>query len=274
MEFALSEQQKMMQESIDGALAKACPLDRVRQAADRGESCAEDVWRMLAGLGVAGVLIGEEHGGLGLGLLEAALISEALGKHVAPVPFVATAVMAPLALTAAGSSAQQKRWLPKLASGEVRAAVAASEYAGGARENAGVTADGGRLSGKALFAIDVGGAGIFIVADRDRRLHLVEANAKGLATRALPTIDRTRALGELVFDGVAAEPLAGARAVNRRQRARERRRDGRRRKALRKGLVRDRCRRRRHLHRRRSRSPAAPCRGECKGPRHARAADD
>jgi alkylation response protein AidB-like acyl-CoA dehydrogenase len=210
MEFALSEQQKMMQESIDGALAKACPLDRVRQAADRGESCAEDVWRMLAGLGVAGVLIGEEHGGLGLGLLEAALISEALGKHVAPVPFVATAVMAPLALTAAGSSAQQKRWLPKLASGEVRAAVAASEYAGGARENAGVTADGGRFSGKALFAIDVGGAGIFIVADRDRRLHLVEANAKGLATRALPTIDRTRALGELVFDGVAAEPLAGA----------------------------------------------------------------
>lgn len=209
MEFALSEQQKMMQESIDGALAKACPLDRVRKAADGGEAFADDVWRMLAGLGVAGVLIPEEHGGLGLGLLEAALIAETLGKHVAPVPFAGTAVMAPLALMAGGSTAQQKRWLPKLASGEARAAVAVSEYAGGARENAGVTAKGGRLSGKALFVIDFAGAGLFIVADRDRCLHLVEANAKGLTTRALPTIDRTRAIGELVFDDVAAERLEG-----------------------------------------------------------------
>jgi len=207
MEFALSEQQKMMQASIDAALAKACPLDRVRQAADGGEAVAADVWRMLTELGVAGVLIPEEHGGLGLGLLEAALISEALGKHVVPVPFVGTAVMAPLALMMAGTSAQQKRWLPKLASGEARASVAVTEYAGGARENAGVAASCGALSGKALFAIDFAGADIFIVADRDRRLHLVEAKAKGLTTRALPTIDRTRACGELVFDGVAAEPL-------------------------------------------------------------------
>ena len=53
---------------------------------------------------MAGVLVPEEHGGLGLGLLEAALIAEALGKHVAPVPFLGTAVMAPLALMLAGSA--------------------------------------------------------------------------------------------------------------------------------------------------------------------------
>lgn len=215
MEFALSEHQKMMQESIDGALAKACPLDRVRMAADGGEAVADDVWRMLVDLGVAGVIIPEQHGGLGLGLLEAALIAEALGKHVAPVPFVGTAVMAPLALMMAGSPAQQKRWLPKLALGEATAAVAVSEYAGGARENAGVTAKDGRLSGKALFAIDLAGAGLVIVADRERRLHLVDANAHGLTTRALPTIDRTRAVGELMFDDVAAERLdSGAGEAN------------------------------------------------------------
>lgn len=213
MEFALSEQQGMMQQSVDGALAKACPLERVRKAADAGEGCADDVWRTLAGLGVAGTIVPEQHGGLGLGLLEAALISEALGRHVAPVPFVATAVMAPLALMMAGSAAQQKRWLPKLAAGETRASVAVSEHAGGAREWAGVTANGGRLSGKALFAIDVAGADLFIVADRTRRLHLVEANAKGLAMRLLPTIDRTRACGELVFEDVACEPLAAGEAV-------------------------------------------------------------
>ena len=209
MEFALSEQQKMMQESIDGALARACPLDRVRKAADGGEAFADDVWRTLVDLGVAGVVIPEEHGGLGLGLLEAALISEALGKHVVPVPYVATAVMAPLALLKAGSAAQQRRLLPKLASGDVKASVAVSEYAGGAREGAGVSANGGKLSGKTMFAIDFAAADVFIVADRDRRLHLVEASAGGLTTRALPTIDRTRSFGELVFDGVAAEPLAG-----------------------------------------------------------------
>jgi alkylation response protein AidB-like acyl-CoA dehydrogenase len=207
VEFALSEQQKMMQESIDGALAKACPLDRVRKAADGGEACADDVWRMLVELGIAGVIVPEDHGGLGLGLLEAALIAEALGRHVAPVPFVATAVMAPLALMQVGSASQQKRWLPKLASGAARASVAVSEYAAGAREKAGVTAHDGRLSGKAMFAIDFVTADVFIVADRDRRLHLVEANAKGLTTRALPTIDRTRSFGELAFEDVAAEPL-------------------------------------------------------------------
>jgi alkylation response protein AidB-like acyl-CoA dehydrogenase len=209
MEFALSEQQKMMQESIDGALAKACPLDRVRMAADGGEVFADDVWRTLIDLGVAGVIVPEEYGGLGLGLLEAALISEMLGKHVVPVPYVATAVMAPLALTMAGSAAQQKRLLPKLASGELKASVAVSEYASGAREGAGVSASHGKLSGKALFAIDFAAADVFIVADRDGRLHIVEAGAGGLTTRALPTIDRTRSFGELVFDNVAAEPLAG-----------------------------------------------------------------
>lgn len=213
MEFALSDQQRMMQESIDGALAKACPLDRVRKAAEAGEGYADDVRRTLADLGVAGVIVPDEHGGLGLGLLEAALISEALGRHVAPVPFVATAVMAPLALMMAGSPAQQKRWLPRLASGELRASVAASEYAGGAREGAGVTANGGRLSGKALFAIDFAGADIFIVADRERQLHLVEAHARGLAMRALPTIDRTRSCGELVLDDVPCETLASGEAV-------------------------------------------------------------
>ncbi len=59
-----------------------------------------------------------------------------------------------------------------------------------------------------MFAIDFAAADIFIVADRDRRLHLVEAGAAGLTTRALQTIDRTRSFGELVFDNVAAEPLA------------------------------------------------------------------
>ena len=119
MEFDITADQKMMQESIDRTLERVCPLDRVRKANGR----ADDVRQALAELGVTGILIPEEFGGHGLTLLDAALAAEMLGKHVAPVPFVASAVMAPLALIGAGTDAQKKTWLPKFASGEIIAGV-------------------------------------------------------------------------------------------------------------------------------------------------------
>jgi len=207
MEFGLSDDQKMMQDSVDRTLARAASLQRVRKAV--GEPFAHDVFDALIGLGVPGILIPEEFGGSGLKLLDAALVAEMLGKHVAPVPFVASAVMAPLALTGAGTDAQKKTWLPKLARGEIVAGVAVSEHASGAREKAQVTAKNGRLNGKSLFVLDFGGADIFVVADRFANLYLVDARAKGLEKIPLTTIDATRAIGELRFDNVDAEPLNG-----------------------------------------------------------------
>ena len=74
MEFALSADQKMLQESLDRTLGRVCPLERVRKAAEMKEQ-ARDVWDALADLGVPAVLIPETHGGLGLKLLDAALVS-------------------------------------------------------------------------------------------------------------------------------------------------------------------------------------------------------
>jgi len=212
MEFALSQDQKMMQESVNRTLDRVCPLDRVRKAADANEF-AEDVWLALVELGIPGLLIPEQFGGVGLKLLDAALVSEALGRHVAPVPFVASCVMVPLALMHAGSPAQQSHWLPKLASGEVTTAVAISEQVAGAREGAGITAQNGRLNGKAMFVMDFDDAGLFIVADRENKLHLVNATASGITQTALTTIDLTRTLGELSFDNVEAEPLSHGNAL-------------------------------------------------------------
>ena len=207
MEFGLTSDQTMMQESIDRTLARVAPLERVRKAAN--EPFARDVFDALVQLAVPGILIPEEVGGLGLSLLDATLAAEMLGKHVAPVPFVASAVMAPLALVGAGTDAQRKAWLPKLASGETIAGVAVSEHASGAREKAQVTAKNGKLSGKALFVLDFAGADIFIVADKFGELHLIDARAKGLEKTLLTTIDATRAIGELNFDSAEAEPLTG-----------------------------------------------------------------
>lgn len=204
MDFDISADQKMMQESLDRTLARVCPLERVRTARD---GLARDVLTAVAELGVTGILIPEDHGGLGLKLLDAALAAEMFGKHVAPVPFVASSVMAPLALSGSGSATQQKTYLPSLAGGSLIAGVAVSELAAGAREKAGIAAKAGKLSGSALFVLDFSGADIFVVADRFGGLHIVDAKAKGLERTTLTTIDATRAIGELHFDAVEAEPL-------------------------------------------------------------------
>jgi alkylation response protein AidB-like acyl-CoA dehydrogenase len=208
MDFSLTPDQKMMQGSLVRTLADASSLDRVRKFAGDLTDKGGDVWKALADLGLAGIVIPEEFGGLGLTLLDAALASEALGAAVAPVPFMGV-VLGPLALLRGGSAAQQADWLPKLASGEVMAAAAISEPIAGARDGAGVTAKAGKLSGKALFVPGGMAAGLLIVADTAGGLHLVRGDAAGLTRTLMPGIDETRRLAELTFDGVAAEPLAG-----------------------------------------------------------------
>ena len=202
MRFALSEDQRLLQASVEKALAQLCPLERVRRYAEGGE--ADDVWRGLAELGLPGVLIGEAHGGLGLGMLEAAVAAEALGAAVAPTPFLGSAVLAPLALNLGGSDEQQARWLPKLASGEARAGVAIAEAVAGRRDGAGVTAEGRTLSGRSMFALEAAGADLLVVADIAGGLHLAEP-AK---VEPMPTIDATRRLYEVRFHRTPAEPLA------------------------------------------------------------------
>jgi alkylation response protein AidB-like acyl-CoA dehydrogenase len=209
MEFALTDDQRMLQDTVGRTLERVCPLERVRAAAAAHEPYAPDVFAALAEAGVAGIMVPEAFGGMGLGLLDAALIAEQLGRAVAPTPFVASCVMAPLALAGAGSRAQQEAWLPKIAAGEVVVGVAVSEQAAGARDGAGVTASAGKLTGKALFVLDAGAADLFIVADKSGGLHLVQAGAPGLTQTALTSIDATRSLAELAFDNTPAEPLPG-----------------------------------------------------------------
>ncbi|MDO8839466.1 MAG: acyl-CoA dehydrogenase family protein [Parvibaculum sp.] len=206
MEFALSEEQRLLQDSVRRFLEQNAPLDKVRLAAGNTHTVQRSLWAGASELGIPGMLIPEDFGGMGLGFLDAAIVYEMIGRHVAPLPFLGTTVMAPLALMLAGSEAQQEKWLPKIAAGEIVAGVAITEKIG-IREDAGVKALNGKLTGKSLFVIDWAEADFYIVADSDHGLHLVLPDAKGLSRRALNTIDKTRSVGELVFDRVAAEPL-------------------------------------------------------------------
>jgi alkylation response protein AidB-like acyl-CoA dehydrogenase len=215
MDFSLTADQRLMQDSISGVLDRAAPLAAVRAFADGGECVAREPWAALVDLGVPGLLIAPEHGGLGLSLLDAALAAEVLGARVAPAPFLGSAVLAPLAIARAGSAAQQGEWLPRLAAGEILAGVAINEAVAGARDGTGITAETGRLTGSSLFAIDAAGADLLIVADRAGALHLLAANAPGIEIIPLATIDRTRRFSEIRVDGAEAEPLASGDALPR-----------------------------------------------------------
>ncbi len=208
MDFGLSKEQLLLQDSIGRYLDRHAPLERVNRFIHEHETRANDVWTGLSDLGVPGMLVAEEYGGLGLSFLDAALVAEVLGSRVAPTPFVATAAMAPLAIAAAGSEAQRSRWLPQLAAGSAVAGAAIAETVS-ARHNAHLEFNGSQLNGRSLFVLDFE-ADLYLVADKNRALYLVGADAAGLSRQPLITVDNTRRLGELTFENVAAEMLPGS----------------------------------------------------------------
>ena len=108
MDFGLSEDQLLLEKTVRSFLAEQVGIDRVRELRDH--DCPNDrtIWRALAELGVSGVLVPEAQGGAGLALLDAALISQALGHAVTPTPFLSSAVMLPTALAELGGSASEE----------------------------------------------------------------------------------------------------------------------------------------------------------------------
>jgi len=205
MDFGLSEEQSLLEASVRGFLGDHVPIERVREL--REKDCPNDrsIWSGLAELGVTGVLVPEAQGGSAMSLLDAALVSQALGHAATPAPFLASAVMAPVALREF-DAAPASDWLEGIAGGELVVGVAATELFS-VREAAGVALDSGVLRGKAMMAVDACGADLVLVATDPEQLAVVRADARGLETTRLRTIDATRCTAELVFDGVAPEAV-------------------------------------------------------------------
>jgi len=210
MEFGLSQEQRLLQDMSNKFLSEQVDLDTVRTIA-AGEGDDRAIWQGLSDLGIAGLMIPEACGGVGLGALDAAVIAECLGYHVTPSPFIASAVMAPVALLAAN----REQLLTAIASGQQRVGIAFGE-ALGARNNAGVSvdtnADSPTLSGTCLFVLDAD-ANHYLIADCDKNIFLVAADAPGLTRNSLTTVDKTRSTCELKLDAVAAELISDDPAV-------------------------------------------------------------
>ncbi|MGH7855997.1 MAG: acyl-CoA dehydrogenase family protein, partial [Candidatus Binatia bacterium] len=123
MDFGLNEDQEMLREGAREFLSRECPPARVREAFESSDGLCEPLQRQMAAMGWNGLLVPESLGGLGLGVLDAAVLLIELGAAAVPGPFVFSAVLATSALVAAGTNRQKKEWLPRLAAGEITATL-------------------------------------------------------------------------------------------------------------------------------------------------------
>ena len=207
MFFGLSEEQEQFQDYVKQFLADNVSVDEIRKIAQgEDEDLRKEIYSGLINLGINALLVPEEHGGLGAGLLSAVAVAQGLGSGVGPIPFAGSYVMAPIALNLAGSTEQKQKYLPKIVSNETKVGVGLSEYVA-AREDAGIDLIKGKANGKALFVIDGEEADYFILANKGGVIFLVDAKDSGLEINKLTSVDKTRSYLELNLKDVAAEIL-------------------------------------------------------------------
>ncbi len=212
MYFGLSEEQVMIQDSFRGSLERSVSLDTIRAVSSGESGLDENLWDELTQLGMPALLVSEDFGGAGLGMLEAAVVAQELGRHAAPVPFIGTAVMAPIALSLCGSETQKSEWLPKMAAGTFKIGVGISNVASGARREKNITSLENRLSGEVPFVLDAAAADAFLISDQAGNLYLIDSSIPGLSISLSPTIDGTNPLGHLTLVNVPADHLENASA--------------------------------------------------------------
>jgi alkylation response protein AidB-like acyl-CoA dehydrogenase len=208
--FLLSDDQEQL---IDAVLRYArTEGDRgARRGAFDGESDLDrDFWSGLMDLGVAGLMLPERHGGLGLEMIDLALAAEALGHAAAPGPYLGH-FLAAQAIALAGDEVQQAEWLPKLASGEVIATVVLD---GPEPADWMLDAAGGALSGQARDVIGGAVADILVVGLKGGRFAIMP-NGEAVSARPLDCADRTRRIADVEFTQAPAILLARDGAAER-----------------------------------------------------------
>ena len=221
MDFGLSEEQDLLQTSAREFLSQECPPQFVRALLDDAPVFSPELYRKMAELGWSGLLVPEKFGGLGLGMLEMALLLEEMGRAVVPGPFLFSSVLATYAIMRGGSSAQKKAWLPRLASGKAIGTLAFLE-ASDRLDAAGITLkakkkrNGYVLNGTKMFVPFAAIADVLVVAVRSSgkvekgvSLALVERGAPGLELKPLDIFDRTRRVYEVKFKDVPSSGFLG-----------------------------------------------------------------
>lgn len=203
----LTEEQTMLRDMAREWADNESPVTAFRKMRDAAPAEFYDAagWKAQAEMGWAGILVPETQGGAGMGYLSLGLVLEQLGRNLVATPLAATAA-ATSALILGGSEAQQAEWLPRIAAGEVVAALAVDEGPRFAPDKIATIAEGGKLTGTKQFVAEGDSAELFVVAATDG-LYLVPGK-EGVKRSPRKLVD-ARSHAEVRFDGAPAEKLAG-----------------------------------------------------------------
>jgi alkylation response protein AidB-like acyl-CoA dehydrogenase len=222
VDFGFSEEQELLRATARKFLENECRSATVRQLMETPDGTTAEFWTKLAEQGWLGLILPEAYGGAGLGFVDLVVLMEEMGRVVMPGPYFSTVLLGGLSLLEAGSEAQRKQWLPRIAAGQTRATLALTEPnarwdAQGVMASASAAGSGFELSGTKLFVPDAHVADLLVVAARTGpavggaggpgsddgvSLFLVPRSAPGLEVTLLPTMDQTRKLCEVKLAGV------------------------------------------------------------------------
>ncbi|MBV7495094.1 acyl-CoA/acyl-ACP dehydrogenase [Pseudomonas sp. PDM24] len=205
MRFDLDEQQRAFQDAVVDYLRAECPMNRALEPHEHGQADFA-LWRGLMDLGIGGMVVPEEYGGLGLGLLDLAVVAEPVGRYAMPGPFFEHA-LATLAITIAASEEQKAKWLPALVTGELRATVALAEAKGEWTADTWTLEGEGQLTGRKQYVLHAEGADLIVVGLKGGALAVVQGDAGGIDRTDVPSTDAGRTLAHLEFNQVAIEHL-------------------------------------------------------------------
>jgi alkylation response protein AidB-like acyl-CoA dehydrogenase len=212
VELEFTDDQEELRDGVRSLLVSECPMSFVREIVEKGSS-ADDLWNQMVELGWPALTIAEEHGGLGLGPVELAVVVEELGRVVAPGPYLSTVTQFAAVVREAGSVEQQGRFLTGVAEGSSTGALAIAET-GVAFDPIQVTAtatpsgDGFSLSGTKSAVLGGTSADEVAVVARldgttgDDGVGVFVVPGSDLTIRALNALDATRAIATIELDGV------------------------------------------------------------------------
>ncbi len=223
MRFSFTEEQALFRDIVRRFVTDQSPSGEVRKIMATDTGYAPALWQHLCdSIGLHALLIPEAYGGQGFGAVEMGIAMEELGRGLVCSPLFGSSVLAGTAILEAGLEQDCERWLPPLASGEKRYALAVDE-GGGCWDAESVTmqytqrAGSYSLSGRKTFVVDGCSADVIVTAARAPKTRgvdgisffMVDADGPGVNKRLLDTIDQTRKLGEVEFHGAGAR-LVGA----------------------------------------------------------------
>ena len=213
MNFSFTDEQLMLKDSVEGFLSENADSGIVRQAMASESGVDENLWQKIcAEMYWQAILVPEECGGLGLGLVEAVIVLEQMGRFLTPVP-LAAGIQSALALRTLADQPQAHTLLAGLAEGRLlglaHTAARQSWGASGVGVIANSTVNGWSLSGEARFIATGDLATELLVVAKigsDLGLFRLAADQTGVALSKMPTMDQTRPMGVLQLHDVTVDP--------------------------------------------------------------------